>query len=228
MRNAHLLSNRKAPSLQLLQHVVMRSKTWPTLGCSCHLAHTIGKERQRPLHGNAGIQLAHRARSGIARVGKQLAASSFLPGIELGEICTAHIDLATHFQHSRHIGCRQHQGNLANGANVVGDILTHFTVATSDCVHKTAIFVAQAHGQAIELGFSHVLNKRGTVTKLQLATNARIKCLCTCCLVVSFSTNGKHRHHMAHRLETIQHRTNHALSGGVRCKQCGVSTFQSL
>ena len=227
MRNAHLRRHGKAPGLELHEHAVVRHKVGAALLHRRDFTHTVGKERQGPLHGDIGVQLAHRARSRIARIGKQLAACGFLPLIELGKVRAAHIDLTAHFQHRGRI-CWQAQRYLTDGADVVGHVLTHFAIAARDGMHQLTVLVAQAHGQTIKLGLSHIFHRRGAVIQLQLATHARIKGLGTAGFIVRLGANRQHRHHMAHRRQAIEHRANHALGGRVGCDQLWVGTFERL
>ena len=137
----------------------MGGKLRPALGGRGDGPNAIGKKRQGPLHGDVRIKLAHRPGGRIARIGKALGPGGLLLGVEALKIGAAHVHLAPHFQHGRSTG-GQLQGNLPNGADVVRDIFAHLAIAARGRLHQAAGFVAQAHGQAVELGFGHVLDGR--------------------------------------------------------------------
>ena len=124
-----------------------------------NLAQAVGKKTQRPLGRNAGVELAHRTGSGIAGVDEGFQPTLPLLLIQSLKIISAHVHLTAHLQHRWHrVG--QAQGNLTDGANVLGDVLTHFAITPRCGLHQHTVLVAQAHRQAIKLGLGHVLNGR--------------------------------------------------------------------
>ena len=56
----------------------------------------IGEKRKPPLRGQRGIELAHAARRGVARIGEGRQPVAFARGVEPLEIALAKIDLAAH------------------------------------------------------------------------------------------------------------------------------------
>ena len=68
-------------------------------------AHAVGKKAQAPLGRHRRVELAHAARSGVARVDKGFFAFRALGdffallGVELFKIGAAQIDFAAHFEH---------------------------------------------------------------------------------------------------------------------------------
>ena len=81
----------KAPSAQEL----VEASHCVSAGRSSHLAPAIGEEAQRPLGGDGGIELAERARGGIAWIGEQPLAGLRLRIVQALEVGAAHIDLAS-------------------------------------------------------------------------------------------------------------------------------------
>jgi len=226
-RNLYLRCDRKSPRFQRLQHLVVRAKHRPALGRRRDRAQAVGKKTQGPLGGDVGVELAHSACGGIARVHKGLAALLALALVQRIKVGAAHVDLAAHFQNRRHTR-RQGQRNLPDGANVVRHVLTHLAVATRGGLHQAATLVAQTHGQAVKLGLGHVLDGGVGIGQPQFAAHTGVKCLGACGLGVGFGVDAEHGHHMAHGCQTLHHRANHALGGGVGGDQVRVHGFQRL
>ena len=112
----------------------------------------VGEERQRPLCGDARIQLAQGAGRTVAWVGQHLATAGACLGVVALETRPRHVDLTAHFQHARPVFPAQAQRNGVQGAQVGSDILTGGAITAGGAANELAILVAQADGQAIELG----------------------------------------------------------------------------
>ena len=139
--------------LERIQHVALRlGRVRPVQ----HLAFAIGKKAQWALPGYGRVKLAQSACCGIAGVDKGFfvlfALRDFLALllVQLFEIVAPHIDFAAHFQHVRGLGGAQLQGDLPDGADVLRHVLTRFAIAARGGLHQRAVFVTQAHGQAVE------------------------------------------------------------------------------
>jgi hypothetical protein len=197
LRNLHLRCDRKTPRFQRLQHLVMRAKHRPALGRRRDGAQAVGKKAQRALGGDVRIELAHGPRGGVARVHKGLAALLALALVERIKVGAAHVDLAAHFQHRGH-ALGQGQRNLPDGADVVRHVLAHLAIAARGGLHQAAVFVAQAHGQAVKLGLGHVFDGGVGIGQPQLAPHAGVKRLRAGGLGVGFGVDAEHGHHMAH------------------------------
>ena len=126
------------------------------LGLGGHLAHLapgIGIELERPVAGNARVQLAQRPRRRIARIGEGFLATCRLTRIERGKIGMTHIDFAPDFDDIRHPG-RQDGRDIGDRAHIGSDILALGTIAPGGGGHKLAGLVAQVTGQAVDLRLS--------------------------------------------------------------------------
>ncbi len=251
-----------------------------------HLAQAVGEKAQPPLGRQRGIELAHRAGGGVARVDEGL--GGLVAGghalahdlVQALEIVAAHIDLAAHFEQRRHAGSGfaagppqgetsplggqrstrsgkrggdQTQRDLADGADVVRDVFAGFAVAARGGLHQHAAFVAQAHGQAVELGFGHVVDGRagqhglrGRAQRLaavalvveleqgapllagQIVAHALIEGGRALGRGVGFGADAEHGHGVAHRCQRVEHGTAHALGGRVGRAQRGVFGLDGL
>ena len=73
----------------------MRSRHAPP----SQLAEAVGEEAQRPLRGDARIELAHGAGGGVARIDELLLARRRAGARSALEVRAIHQDLAAHFEH---------------------------------------------------------------------------------------------------------------------------------
>ena len=92
-------------------------------------ADRVAPQRQRPLGGELGIQLADRARRGVARVHERREARLGSAFVERREIRQRHVDLAAHLQQRRRILHVQPQRDRADRAQVVRHVLADLAVA---------------------------------------------------------------------------------------------------
>ena len=143
-------ADRQAPFAQLSEHFGMRRRHRPALD----RAERVGIERQRPLRGDARIELAQAAGRAVARIDQRLdlavrGARLLVVFLERG---ARHVDLAAHFQHARPALAAQPQRNRLDRAQVGGDVLAGLAVAARRAAHEHAVLVAQADRQAVELG----------------------------------------------------------------------------
>ncbi|MNX79614.1 hypothetical protein D3C86_1112500 [compost metagenome] len=205
------------------------------------LANPVGEEGQRPLGGDARVQLPQAAGGGVARIDEGLLAGLGLAFIELVELGAVHEDLAAHFQHGRRLAA-QLQRNRLDGPHVGGHVLAGLAVAARGGLHEPAVLVAQRHRQAVELQFAGVFH--GLIGRLGGAEQ-----------VVAVSWRGRggpaqplgaaaveiddifvgeaivqrqHRHAMPHGIERGQRRAAHALGGRIVGQQVGMLGLQRL
>ena len=66
---------------------------------AAQFAPAVGEEAQRPLGGDAGIELAQAAGGGVARIDEDLFVSLGLRLVQFFEIGAVHQHFAAHFQH---------------------------------------------------------------------------------------------------------------------------------
>ena len=147
----------------------------------------------------------------------------------------------------------QPQRNLPDGADVLRHVLTRLAVAARGGLHQHAVLVAQADGQAVELGFGHVVDGRagqrglrggaqrlGAVAGVgglqfgaallagQVVAHLFVELLGTGGRGVGLGADAEHGQRVAHRGEARQHRAAHALGGRIGRAQLGVRGFQRL
>ena len=222
------------------------------------LAKAISEKAQGPLGGDGGIELAHRTGRGVARVHKglgRLVASGHARAhalVQRLEIVAAHVDLATHLQHRRRIA-RKPQRDLAQRADVLRHVFARFTIAARGGLHQHAVFIAQADGQAVELGLGDVGHGRagqhglrdgaerlGAVARVvglqadapllgrQVVAHLLIELLGAGRRGVGLGADAEHGHGVAHRPEAGQHRAADALGGRIGRAQLGVRGLDGL
>ena len=118
----------------------------------------VGEEAQRARGGDRGVELAQRARRGVARVGEGPRAGRLLPGVERGEVLVGHVDLAAHLQEIGRAG--EPIGDRAHRADVGGHVLADGAVAARGGAHQPAAFVADRQRQPVDLGLGGVGQRR--------------------------------------------------------------------
>ena len=104
--------------------------------------------------GDLRVLLAHGARGGVARVCKQRLASELALGVELLENRAGHVDLAADDEPLR--GVFELLKQVANGAEVFGDVLAGHAVASRCPADEHAVFILQRHGEAVYLRLRRV------------------------------------------------------------------------
>ena len=123
------------------------------------LADTVGTHFQGAAGGDFGIQLAQTAGGGVARVNKDF--FSGIPGdcIQFFKAGAGQVDLATYFKKLGNALTGQAQRDAVNGANIGGDILTDLSITAGGTAHQQSVFVEQADGDTVELGFADIVNQ---------------------------------------------------------------------
>ena len=221
LRDHSICTHRQAQRGQGIQQPRMGVRNRPAL----HLAQTIGKEAQRALGGDAGVELAQRAGGGVARVHKGLAALLTLALVQALEGVAPHIDLAAHLQHRRRAAI-QPQRDLADGADVLRDVLAGLAVAARGGLHQHALLIAQVHGQAVELQLGRVFDLCIRQVQPKLAPHPGVKGLGPGCRGVGLGMNRQHGHRMAHRRQFGQGGGAHAQGRAVGAAQRRVGRLQ--
>ena len=108
---------------------------------------------QAPARGDRGVELAHRPRRGVARVGVGLLAVLLELLVEGREARLGHVHLAAHLELARHaVGdAAETDRHRADGAHVGGDVLALDTVAAGRPGDQLAVPVGERHRQAVDL-----------------------------------------------------------------------------
>ncbi len=104
----------------------------------------INKDVQRHAGGLRRLEVAQRTGGQVARVGVFFGQ----PGVEGGKVGARDIDLAAHGQRP---GFGDAQGDLADGAHVVRDVVARQAVAARQGVLQLAAVVVQDNGSAVDL-----------------------------------------------------------------------------
>src|SRR5713101_6695136 len=122
----------------------------------------IGEKFQAAARGDGGIEHAHRARSGVARIHEDFAAAFFLLAIHGFESFAGHQDFAADFEAGGELEFFQGgevytQWDGANRLHVGSDIFAGAPVAASDASREAAVYVLQRNAEAVKLVFGDVL-----------------------------------------------------------------------
>ena len=117
-------------------------------------ADLVAPDRQRPFGSERGVELAHGAGRGVAGVHERREPLLGAALVERGEVAQGHVQLAPHLQQRGRI--LDVQGNRADGAQVVGDVLPHLPVPAGGAAHEHPVAVDEADGQAVDLRLDHV------------------------------------------------------------------------
>ena len=105
------------------------------------LAPAIGKELQRSLGGDIGIQLPQTAGGSIAGIGEDFRVVCFLTLVKRKEVVLGHIDLAPHFQDVR---CTLNPfGDLIQSPQIACDILALGAVAARRADAEYSILITE-------------------------------------------------------------------------------------
>ena len=177
--------------------------------------------------------MTHRTGCGVARVDEGFFAlgacgdALALALVQRLKVVTAHVDLAAHFEHSGRVG-GQAQRDLADGADVGGDLFAGFAVAPGGRLDQHAAFVAQAHGQAVELELAHIRHSRVCIGQAQLFADAGVKGLGPAGFGVGFGADAEHGHAVRDLCKGVQHLPAHTLGGRIGRQQFGVGRLQRL
>jgi hypothetical protein len=116
----------------------------------------------------------------------------------------------------------QPQRNRLHRAQVRGHVLAAGAVSAGGTTHEAAVFVAQADGQAVELGF-------GGKRSIRVAGFLRDAVDESLHLVVAEGVGQRqHGHRVAHGGELAGRRVAHALRGRIRIGEFGVLGLQRL
>ena len=114
-----------------------------------HVPYPVTIKRQWPSGGDTGIQLPQAAGGGVSGVGESFLAGGFLLFVHGEKAGLGHIHFATHLQDAGIVLTDQCQGHTFNGAHVLGDVFTGETIAAGGGSNQAAVFVQDAHGQAV-------------------------------------------------------------------------------
>ena len=215
----------------------MGGKNRPAVGCWRHITQTIGKKTQWALRCNTRIQLAHSTCIRIARIDKSFFTfgpsrdASPLAFVQSIKIIAAHKDFTPNLQHCGNGKTQpwlQPKGDLPNGTDVGGHVFTAFTIASGCRIHQSPLFIAQTHGQAIELQLRNIRNRRSQCIPAQFTANTGVKSLCTARFGIGFCPNAEHRYAVKDRSKSIQHPSTYALRGGIVRLQFRMLRFKIL
>jgi len=123
--------------------------------------HVIEADVQCPTRRDPRVELPHRSRGSISRVGKERLADASQAVVERCEVRSPHQHLATDGEHPRrrYRGAPQPQRYGADRAHVGGHVFAAFSVASRRRGGESSVPVHHFDRQTIELGFKQVSHR---------------------------------------------------------------------
>ena len=113
-------------------------------------SHLVDVDGEWTLGGDGGVELAHGAGGGVARVREKGFAALGPLRVHALETALRHIDLAAHFEGRGRI-TGEGEGDGADGAEVGGDVLAATAVAAGSALDEGSPLVGQGDGEAVDL-----------------------------------------------------------------------------
>ncbi len=101
--------------------------------------------------GDRWVELAHGTRGRVARIGEHRLAGLVALGVEREEPLAVHVDFAADLEQIGPALAVQPVRNLADGAQIGGDVLAGLAVAARGALHEFAALVAQAGRKPVNL-----------------------------------------------------------------------------
>ena len=145
----------ESPGLQRRQEIRVARE-----GRGLHRAHAVTEQVEGPAGGDLRVQLLEGAGGGVAGIGEHVLSSFFPLPVEALESVRRIEHFAAHLQQRRHGNPvpAQGQGDRADGADVLRDVLAVGAVAPGRADLELAVLVHQLHPDAVDLGLHHVLD----------------------------------------------------------------------
>ena len=176
-----------------------------------------------------GILLAQGSCSGVARVGKGVAALGIGLFIQTNKAALGHIDLAAYFDGTlavdAHVGERrlgQVHGNIFDGTHAERHVLARGAVAARGGAYEGAVLVCKRDAQAVDLELTGIGDATGA-ERILGAHEPRVKFV-----QVHGIVHGIHAGHVRDRRKLLAHVSAHALGVAVGRYQIGVGRLDLL
>ncbi|OPZ83916.1 MAG: hypothetical protein BWY76_02065 [bacterium ADurb.Bin429] len=172
----------------------------------------------------AGIELAHRAGGGVARIGEGRFAALLTLSVDAVELGAGEVHLAANLDDAAQVGNRaQPQRHGGDGADIPRDVLALHPVAAGGGGDQRAVHVGERHREAVNLQFADIGHIR---LRLQPALHPAVKI--EELLVPEGVAQREHRRAVAHGTELLRRRRSHPLRGRRRRHQLRMRRLQRL
>jgi hypothetical protein len=176
-------------------------------------------ELERTIGRDPRIELADRARRGVAGIRERGLARLRALFVQLGEARARKVDLSPDLDQAR--GVRDPLRDVVHRADVVGHVLAHPPVAPGDAARQLAALVDQRDREAIDLWLGHVRDLRGRdVHAIQHVCDALLPRAEL--LLVSRVAQREHLLRVRYLLEFRERRRADLLGRGIGGDQIGV------
>src|SRR5690606_10917921 len=112
------------------------------------VTHAVAEKPQATLCGLFGIQQANGASGHIASIGIQWLPLLTASKVQLSQVAVGHVDFTAHFEQWWWLASEL-PGNLSNGADIVGDIISNLSIATCNRTHQLSAFIYDCRRHAV-------------------------------------------------------------------------------
>ncbi len=182
-------------------------------------ADPVAPSGQRPFRRQRRVELANRARRGVARVGEGRFLGCGAAFVERFEGGDRQVDLAADFDQLRRVG--DSQRNRADRAQVLRHVLADATVAAGGAADQDAVLVGERDRQPVDLRLGRVAElRRGDIEALQVVGEPVLPGAQL--LLIAGIAEREHLLDVFDLLEPLQRRRPHPLGRRVRRAQLGV------
>ena len=187
----------------------------------------VGKKFQASRRGDRRIQHAHSAGSGVARIGKNLAAGQLLLAIQFGESFFGHDNFAAHFEIQRQLRFFERrridtQRYRADRFYIGRDVFAGAPVAARYGARERSTGVLQRNAQAIEFVLRDVLDFFAAAAFAHAAVEFAER------FIRKSVVQAQHGPRVLHGLKTCARGAADAHRGRIRGNQFRVRGFQLL
>ena len=209
-----VLVHAEAMLAQPLERLGVRVELEPVGG-----ADAVAPHRQRPRRGQLRVELADRARGGVARVRVGGLAGSGSLLVERREGGQRQVDLTAHLEQPRRV--LDPQRDRADRAQVLRHVLAHLAVAARSAADERAVLVDERDREPVDLWLGHEVHL-AHLDALTREIALRAEHPCGELVLVAGVGERQHRLQMPDLVELVERLTADALGGRVRREQIGM------
>src|ERR1035438_5503054 len=180
----------------------------------------VGVVFEAAFGGNPRLQLAERARGGVARIGEAGEALGVALAVEAFEGAAAHNGFTADFEARERALHAQRKG--ADGAGIFGYVFAHRAVSTGDGLGKFAVAIVGGHGESVQFELGDVAVWGDAEEVADAAVEIAELTL------VEGVIEAEQRRAVLDLDESLARLSTDALGGGVRREQLGMLGLQRL
>ncbi len=161
LHDPEVLAGRQAPRLQLgVDLRLARGLGALTAVFGLPGGDAVDEHVQRALRSDLRVFLPQRTGCGVARVGERVLACLHEGFVELPERFDGDEHLSADVDTGRVAGAGQFGGDVGDGADIGGDVLTGVPVAAGGGADEPAMLIGEVDGQSVDLELAQVAGRR--------------------------------------------------------------------